>query len=235
MDQIELFDKYISGELSTEDRIDFEKKLAENNEFSTDFTVYKSVVKGIIKEEEEKEREIELAFKNIDHDELLNIIGYKATKEETNPSRQTEEEILQKKKNNSKTRIISLLINATSIAAVAILTIVLSINNINYNKSIDNMLFEYNCQTSSRSTENIDDLSNKSPKELEQLLPSLTEQYKNATDEQEIGVLGINIAMINLKLHDREKAIETLCDVKSRCKSSTSIINKCNRILKYLN
>ena len=54
MERIELFDKYISGEMSESEVADFKRKLSENKELSSDFQIYKMVVKGIYKEEAAK-------------------------------------------------------------------------------------------------------------------------------------------------------------------------------------
>lgn len=45
MERIELFDKYISGEMSESEVADFKRKLSKNKELSSDFQIYKMVVK----------------------------------------------------------------------------------------------------------------------------------------------------------------------------------------------
>lgn len=54
MERIESFDKYISGEMSETEVAEFKRKLSEDKEFSSDFQIYKMVVKGIIIEEKER-------------------------------------------------------------------------------------------------------------------------------------------------------------------------------------
>lgn len=48
MERIESFDKYISGEMSDKEVAEFKRKLSEDKDFSSDFQIYKMVVKGIV-------------------------------------------------------------------------------------------------------------------------------------------------------------------------------------------
>lgn len=70
MERIESFDKYISGEMSETEVAEFKRKLSEDKEFSSDFQIYKMVVKGIIIEEKDKEAELDNAFKKLSKDDL---------------------------------------------------------------------------------------------------------------------------------------------------------------------
>ncbi len=79
MERIELFDKYISGEMSESEVADFKRKLSKNKELSSDFQIYKMVVKGIYKEENDKEAELDNAFKSLSKDDLRKIVGPRLT------------------------------------------------------------------------------------------------------------------------------------------------------------
>ena len=49
---------------------EFKRTLSEDKDFSSDFQIYKMVVKGIVMEEKEKEAELDNAFKNLSKDDL---------------------------------------------------------------------------------------------------------------------------------------------------------------------
>ena len=50
MERIELFDKYISNQLSDSEKADFEARLNSDEKFASDFKVYLLTVDGICKE-----------------------------------------------------------------------------------------------------------------------------------------------------------------------------------------
>ena len=48
---------------------------------------------------------------------------------------------------------------------------------------------------------------------------------------QDITEQGINLAMVYLKLHDRENARDILNDVKQKCLDNTEIQKHCDKLL----
>lgn len=87
MERIESFDKYISGEMSDTEVAEFKRKLSEDKDFSSDFRIYKMIVKGIVMEENDKEAELDNAFKNLGKDDLRKIVGPKKTIAKTSKSK----------------------------------------------------------------------------------------------------------------------------------------------------
>ena len=77
MEQIELFDKFITDELNNEQKDMFKKRLSEDKLFAEDFRIYVSIVDAIRREQEEDDLEFGHAMKNISKDDLKNIIGKK--------------------------------------------------------------------------------------------------------------------------------------------------------------
>lgn len=57
--------------------------------------------------------------------------------------------------------------------------------------------------------------------------------YNKATDEQDISSYGINLAMVYLKIHDRDKARKVLLDVKKKC-TDNDVKNICDKLLKQI-
>ena len=62
----------------------------------------------------------------------------------------------------------------------------------------------------------------------------LTRSINNASDEQEISSYGINLAMVYLKIHDRDNARKVLLDVKSKCVGNPYIMGHCDKLLEKI-
>ena len=86
----------------------------------------------------------------------------------------------------------------------------------------------------SRSVGNIDNLSDASSEQLQQILPTLIKEYQKAIEEQDITEQGINLAMVYLKLHDRENAKDILIDVKRKCSGNAQIVKQCDKLLEKI-
>ncbi len=78
MERIDLFDKYIKGQLTAEETRYFNKEIVNNNSFAEAFEVYKLIVKGIRKEAEAETIEFSIAMKSLSKDQLIEIIGKKS-------------------------------------------------------------------------------------------------------------------------------------------------------------
>lgn len=77
MANIELFDKYINGELSDSERNEFKERLESDKEFATDFNIYLVSVIGICKEAEQDNMDFGVAMKHLTKEQLFEIIGRK--------------------------------------------------------------------------------------------------------------------------------------------------------------
>ena len=78
MENQELFDKYIHGELSPGEKVNFESKLKADKEFAKEFKTFLLVVQGIQKEEQQDCADFGAAMKKLSKEELQEIIGAKA-------------------------------------------------------------------------------------------------------------------------------------------------------------
>ena len=220
MDNIDLFDRYISGNLTAEEKAAFDNQLAADTDFATDFRLYKTTVRGVIKEEIERKRELEEAFKHLNEEGLMEIIGKKKN-----------QEILPKKER----KVISMTSWISSVAAIMIIafSVTYSITQ-SANENVDSVLFECYYNPVSRSARGGVNLSEASSQELQRALPTLVQEYNKASEEQAISEQGINLAMIYVKLHDRKKAKEILVDVKHKCSGNVQIQKQCDKLLEKI-
>lgn len=219
MKRIESFDKYISGEMSEAEVAEFRRKLSEDKDFSSDFQIYKMVVKGIVKEEMDKEAELDNAFKNLSKDDLRKIVGPKKTIVKTP---------------KSKSKVFYMASWITSVAAVAIIAFTLTFNiQRSARNNVDDIIFDCYYSPVSRGGEDIVDLSKASEVEIKKQLPKMEKVYNKATDEQDISSYGINLAIVYLKIHDRDKARKVLLDVKKKC-TDNDVKNICDKLLKQI-
>lgn len=219
MERIESFDKYISGEMSDTEVAEFKRKLSEDKDFSSDFQIYKMVVKGIVMEENDKEAELDNAFKNLSKDDLRKIVGPKKTIAKTSMS---------------KAKVVYMASWITSVAAVAVIAFSLTFNiQRSARNNVDDIMFDCYYSPVSRGGEDIVDLSKASEAEIKKQLPKMEKVYNKATDEQDISSYGINLAMVYLKIHDRDNARKVLLDVKKRS-TDNDVKNICDKLLKQI-
>lgn len=220
MDNIDLFDRYISGDLTAEEKAAFDNQLAADTDFATDFRLYKTTVRGVIKEEIERKRELEEAFKHLNEEGLMEIIGKKKNQES-----------LPKKER----KVISMTSWISSVAAIMFIafSVTYSITQ-SANENVDSVLFECYYNPVSRSASDGVNLSEASSQELQRALPTLVQEYNKASEEQAISEQGINLAMVYVKLHDRKKAKEILVDVKHKCSGNVQIQKQCDKLLEKI-
>lgn len=77
MERIDLFDRYIFGQLSKEDKESLELRLATDAELASEYNTYLLCVKGIRNEVEQDNIEFCQAMKGLSREELSEIIGKK--------------------------------------------------------------------------------------------------------------------------------------------------------------
>lgn len=182
---------------------------------------------AILKSAEEENIELGVALKNISKEELRKITG---------------------KANNKKTILRPWMWQAASMAAMvvfAVVTVLKVQQNSNdtilqikreSNFAVENTLVAYNYVSSSRDGIEMKDISSMSQDELKIYIQTLQTAYDNAPidDIQECQVAGMNLAMAYLKLHEREKTISLLNELKSRFSFDEDYVAKCNKIISLL-
>ena len=77
MENQELFDKYINGELSPAEKANFESKLKADKEFANEFKTFLLVVQSIQKEEQQDCADFGAAMKKLSKEQLQEIVGAK--------------------------------------------------------------------------------------------------------------------------------------------------------------
>lgn len=219
MNNIELFDNYISGQLPQRERKDFEARLASDNAFASEFCLHLITIQGIQKEEKEDCIEFGHAMKSLSKEDLNEIIGKK-------PVGKVKHVNFQK------------YLWPLSAAAVVIFAFIFNHNqSIESRQSIDNLLYSYNePMFSNRGGEAID-ISEYNDDKLNEILPVLCNIYKSSATVQDALVNGKGLAVVYIKLHDREKAREILQELISKYSADeiyTESIAECRKILNQI-
>lgn len=219
MNNIELFDNYISGQLPQREREDFEARLASDSAFFSEFQLHLQAIHGIQKEEEEDSIEFGNAMKSLTKEELNAIIGNKTAK---------------------KVKFINFQKYLWPLSAAAVVIFALIFNHNQSVKSqyaIDNILYSYNePMFSNRGGEAIE-ISEYNDDKLKEILPILCDIYKSSSTIQDALVNGKGLAMIYIKLHNREKAREILQELISKYEAMEDYaesIAECRKILNQI-
>lgn len=228
MEKIDLFDKYIKGELSDNERIEFDDKLSSDNEFATEFSVYCAIVRGVCQEAEQDNLDFGIAMKNITKEQLREIIGPRHVVETPNAD------------NKPKAKIINMrawMWQAISIAAVVVIafTAVFRIQQ-QAEYAVDNAIYTCNAEEISqwRSGAVQIDINKLSEDQLREKLPQLINMYTTAIDEQEIADNGYSLAMAYIRLHEREEAKKILTQLIERFDGNEDFqgyVTKCKSVL----
>lgn len=219
----ELFDKYIHGELSPAEEANFKCQLKTDKAFACEFRTFLLVVQSIQKEEQQDCADFGASMKNLSREQLQEIIGIK-TKAKV-------------KKNVLK--FSPWIWSSLSAAAVIAIVITISLNLINQSQ-LDvknaqymayNIIAEHNfIDGGYRGGANviIEDFSAISEEELKEKLPLFETAYQQTQDE----LTGLNLAMIYLKLHNKNKALEILKELNAKYPESEfySIIDQLEKI-----
>lgn len=217
MENQELFDNYILGKLSSEQIEDFEKRMANDSDFATEYKLYLMAINGIRKEEEQDCFEFGHAMKSITKEELKEIVG---------------------KKSGGKIKKLNFqrYLWPLSTAAVIVVAFTLTFSMERKTRySIDDILYSYNePMFSNRGGETID-ISSYTDKELKSLLPTIVTLYEQSETIQETLVNGKGLAMIYIKLHDRAKAKAILQELIEKYKSEAEYVESVAECRKILN
>lgn len=216
---IELFDRFVSGNLSPEELKEFEVRLQTDSDFATDFRIFAFVFQGICQEAEQDNLDFGQAMKSISKEELLKIIGRESGHRPGRVMRRIHERFAW----------------AVSVAAVVIIgiTSVFTVHRAGMNK-VDDLIVEYNyIPSSDRAEESYirgrQDITSSD-------IPSLKKAYEEAPadDIQAQQDAGMRLAMAYLKIHDRKKAKETLVELSSRFADDEIFAARCRTILDQL-
>lgn len=227
MEQIELFDNYITGTLTQEQILEFEKRLEEDKEFSKEFHLYIAMVNGIRKEEEQDCIEFGHAMKSLTKDKLLEIVGKKEK-----PKANIEEPKLDKVINFQR------YLWPLSTAAIIVIAFTITFNIERKSRyAMDDMLYSYNePMFANRGGEDLN-ISNCNDDELRAMLPALQTIYQNSETTQEALINGKGLAMVYVKLHERDKAkiiLQELIDKYHAEEEYAEAVEECRRLLSQL-
>lgn len=234
MERIELFDNYISNQLSDAQRSEFDAKLKADEEFASDFKAYLFTVDGICREAHQDNLDFGLAMKSLSKEKLNEIIGKQDVALPVAASAYSETEEVKAR----KVRFKPWMWQVASIAAVVIIafTMVFNIEK-NARYSVDNAIYasaDINPDLARSGGEPID-ISAMTDDELKVKLPELASLYKSASTTDEIADYGYALAMAYLRLHDRDKAKEVLEQLVSRFNGSEDYAGDVNKWKSILN
>lgn len=235
MDNIDLFDKYIKGELSEKERHEFDTRLKDDKSFAADFKVYSVTVKGICKEAEQDNKDFEAAMKHISKEQLSEIIG----KKEGN--RAVSSQSASKVSKTIKAHFFRSWMWQAACWGIIIGGAAIWIAHADKNGrySVDNAIYAtaYVYQGSSRGSINIPDLNSLSDKELKDKLPTFVAQFKECEDSEDIYEVGFPLVMAYMRLHERDKAKEILTEMINKLSADedyTEEVSKLKSILDTL-
>lgn len=220
MENIELFDQYISGSLSPEQQKEFDARLKSDKRFASDFKIYLFTVKGIIQEADQDNTDFGNAMKHLSKDKLLEIIGRR------------------KKPGIFRFGYVrERLAWASGIAALFIVFFV----SIYFtwkvgNDNVDDMLVNYYYLAESKNGVEYKDVSHMSKEEVKDLLPKLITAYENAPEDdlQAQEDAGMRVALAYLKLHDRKMARQWLNTLIEKYWDDQLFLAQCQNILEEI-
>lgn len=235
MENQELFDKYIKGLLSKTEKSEFENRLKTDMTLTSEFKTYLFVVQGIQKEEQQDCADFGVAMKKLTKEQLQEIVGVKA----------------KPKQQKKVLKFSPWLWSSMSAAAVIAIVVMISFNMTNQsqmylntaqhiaNKYIAyNIIADYNfIYGGSRGGENliIEDFSAISDEELNEKLPLYENAYHQANEDLDIQEMGLNLAMIYLKLHNKDKALEILKELNNKYKDTKrQFAQQCQNIINQI-
>lgn len=220
MSEIDFFDSFLKGTMSDSEIKDFHHRLDNDKEFAGDFKIYLATVNGFCKEEEQDNLEFASAMRRLSSQQLKEIIG----------ANQRKKSVL----HISRQKVLWI----TSMAAMIVVVFSISFN-IQKQADIktDNLIVEYNAmQTNDRAGGESLDLVNMENKDIEAILPILSDEYDNVPtdDVQSKQIAGINLAMAYLKIHNRNMAIQVLQQLKSLYPEDMEFAAQCDKIIHQL-
>ena len=231
MENIELFDRYIDGNLSAKERSEFDARLISDAAFASEFKLYTATVIGICKEAEQDNLDFGIALKHLTKEQLRDIVGERKT---------PVVKIADKKP--VKFRLKPILWQITSAAAMVAIVITCYFGfqrqaSHNVDNAIAMVSFGDEDLVRSASGNEID-ITPLSEDELKAKLPELAETYISSDGDYEAANNGYTLAMAYLRLHDRNNARRILNEIIDKYKDNEDLapeVRKCERVLNILN
>lgn len=194
MDYIELFDRYMADELSSDERMEFDRRLNADAAFHEDFGLYASVVRGVRQEGRQDAFDFGHAMKALTQEEFLSAIGPAPTRH-----------IMPKRRRQWVWKAVSA---ASVIAVIAVVGVGSRISD----NRVDNAIIaaaDMTAYTRGANEEPVD-IRALDNDELKARLPELEADYASASEPDIKADNGERLAMAYIKLHDRKKARLTL-------------------------
>lgn len=190
MDKQLLFDRYVEGNMSEAEIKAFQESLKKDASLATEYQIYLSTVSAIIKEEQLDCIEFATAIKQLSKDDIQKIVG---------------------KKTKPKTfSLATYWWSVSSVAAVMVIAVVLSVFFITqkHHYQVDELIWEQNQSLFvSRGGNMFEDCTDA---EIEAFLPKLTQLYNKSENPKERIENGKKLAVLYIKLHQRDQARSVL-------------------------
>lgn len=194
MDYIELFDRYMADELSSDERMEFDRRLNADAAFREDFGLYASTVRGVRQEGRQDAFDFGHAMKALTREEFLSAIGPAPTRH-----------IMPKRRRQWVWKAVS------ATAVIAVIAVVGVGSRISDNR-VDNAIIaaaDMTAYTRGANEEPVD-IRALDNDDLKARLPELEADYASASEPDIKADNGERLAMAYIKLHDRKKARLTL-------------------------
>lgn len=249
--KIELFDRYIDNELGADEKLTFESRLKTDREFALDFRVYLLSVREIMMEAKREDEAFGEAMMNLPEGEFMRVIKNTSRRHpEPEPRlcfaafQMSENQFgtSHKSSNRRRSRIRERLAWISSVAAILVIGIfsLFFVHQSGMNK-VDDMIFEANYVPDfSRGADSdappitIDNSPDWIPSD-EDIKYFEREYYAvTASDIQAREDAGMRLAMVYLKVHDRDRAKAILTELSERFADDTEFAAQCCKILKQL-
>ena len=213
MDHIDLFDKYINGELSSKDNANFKLNLKRDKELSQEFSIYLAAVKGICREAEQNNLDFGKALKHLSKEDLLRAIGRSDEKEKQSQSADLKSKSIKYRRwliwqSVGVAALIGIVVIYSIIAhneAKTMQTNALAMNQEAMN-SVDNAIYAFSDYSRGIARAGGVDISDLSDEELKNYLPELENTYREQTNDFDAADAGSELVMAYISLHERDKA-----------------------------
>lgn len=243
MENIDLFDKYIDGKFSPDEKKSFESRLNEDTSLLSEFRIYLTIVLGICSEGEQDNKDFGEALKRISKEELLDIIGEK--KEEYNALREGMESTAEvaraseepPKPSGFKKWILWQGLGVAALLGFGVIYVVIAKNEANtdrqnalamYQESlnkVDNAIYAFSDFSQGISRAGGIEISNLSDDELNAQLPDMETTFREQTDDIDIAEYGSELVMAYIRLHERDKAKQLLTELIIRFQNNSDYEN----------
>lgn len=218
MENIDLFDRYINGNLSDNEKNEFDERLKLDKDFSSEFRIYSAVVVGICREAEQDNKDFEEAMKRMSKEDLLVALGDR--KEETQGAIRAHTSGFRK--------LLWQGIGVAALLGLGVIYLVIARNEENPVQSnalavnqealdkVDNAIYALSDYSQGVTRSGGIDISTLSDEELIAQLPILELDFRKQTDDMDVAEYGSELAMVYIRIHERDKAKKLLTELITR-------------------